>query len=91
MNKPRHFSLSPIYVDERRERLEAIEQQARQKLGLNAVPHVHGRQSAAYDPQYLRGAFRTAQRCRRVGAWLWAPLVLCALALILIICVLLFL
>lgn len=89
MNKPRRFFLNPIYVDERRERLEAIEQQARQQLGLPVT--VSDGLSTGYNPSTVRQAFRSAQRHRRVGAWLWAPMVLSALALILIIGLMLFL
>ena len=34
MNKPRPFNHQPIYTDARRERLQQVEQRARQELGL---------------------------------------------------------
>ena len=106
-NRPRRFFISPVYVDERRERLEAIEQQARRELGLHVTTESSASTAStesgastvssvsnglpAYNPAALRQAFRSAQQHRRVGAWLWAPMVLSALALILIIGVMLFL
>ena len=39
MRKPRRFNLRPIYVDERKERLKAIEQKARRELGMEAQEH----------------------------------------------------
>lgn len=94
MNKPRRFYISPIYVDERKERLEAIERQARSELAASSSvsggPSVPGGFPAGKTAaDSLRGAFRSSQRSRRGGAWLWAPMVLAALALILIIGVML--
>ena len=57
MNKPRPFSHKPIYIDSRKERLDAIEQRARRELGLdNQV------QTPANN---LRGAFRRVQQNTR--------------------------
>lgn len=33
--KPRHFQHTPIYIDERRDRLDAIEQRCRKELGMD--------------------------------------------------------
>lgn len=97
MNKPRRFYISPIYIDERQERLDAIRRQARTELAAAshaaspslAPSGLSAGSASAYDAGYLRGAFRSAQRSRRVGAWLWAPVLLAALALLLIIGVML--
>ena len=59
MNKPRPFNHQPIYIDERRERLEQVEQRARQELGLAPV--------SAYVPSDLRGVFSANQKQLRKG------------------------
>jgi hypothetical protein len=33
--KPRHFQHTPIYIDERRDRLNALEQRCRKELGMD--------------------------------------------------------
>lgn len=53
MRKPRQFSHSYIYVDSRRERLAAIEQQARRELGMD--------EPTAAGPERLRGVFALGQ------------------------------
>ena len=59
MNKPRPFNHQPIYIDARRERLEQVEQRARQELGL--APQ------SAYVPSDLHGVFSAAQKQRQKG------------------------
>lgn len=49
--RPRRFNHKYIYVDERKERLQKIEQQAREKLGL--TPH------KPLDREQIHQAFRT--------------------------------
>ena len=78
MNKPRPFNHQPIYIDARRERLEQVEQQARQELGL--APQT------AYVPSDLRGVFSATQKQRRKGRGLllWSlPMLLAVLILFL--------
>ena len=57
MRKPRPFSHSPIYIDARRDRLAAIEQQARSELGMQAT--TDGRPA-----DRLRGAFSSQATAR---------------------------
>lgn len=54
MKKPRPFSHSPIYINERRERLAEIEQRARRELGLSP--------SADEGPARLQGVFSRGQQ-----------------------------
>ena len=56
MRKPRRFNLRPIYVDEHKERLKAIEQKARQELGMEKQePSAVGRQlHGAFAPKTVR-------------------------------------
>ena len=74
MRKPRPFSHSPIYIDERRERLADIEQRARQQLGLTPSP--------TFQPSDLRGAFARVHHHQRGSGWLWNIPMLLFLALI---------
>lgn len=76
--KPRHFHHEMIYSDGRRERLEALEQRARQELGMS--------DAAERRPgMHIRGAFvspRVARKKSRRGtAWGNG-----ALALLLLLC-----
>lgn len=57
MKKPRPFSHKPIYIDSRQERLAAIEQRARQELGLE--------QPEAGYAEKLRGAFSSKRHIDR--------------------------
>ena len=78
MDKPRPFNHQPIYIDARRERLEQIEQRARQELGL--APQ------SAYVPSDLHGVFSAVQKQRRKGRGLllWSlPMLLAVLLVIL--------
>ena len=59
MNKPRPFNHLPIYTDARRERLQQVEQRARQELGLAPA--------SSYVPSNLRGAFSAKQKEHRKG------------------------
>jgi len=83
MNKPRPFNHQPIYIDARRERLEQVEQRARQELGL--APQ------GAYVPSDLHGVFSTAQKQRRKGRGLllWSLPMFLAVLLVLLASVLL--
>lgn len=75
MRKPRPFSHSPIYIDERRERLADIEQRARQQLGLTPSP--------AFQPSDLRGAFARVQHHQRGSGWFWNIPMLLTIAFVL--------
>ena len=83
MNKPRPFNHQPIYIDARRERLEQVEQRARQELGLAS--------SVSYVPSDLHGTFSTAQKQRRQGRGLllWSFPMLLSVVLVLLATVLL--
>ena len=83
MNKPRAFNHQPIYIDARRERLEQVEQHARQELGM-APP-------SAYVPSDLHGVFSAAQKQRQKGRGLllWSLPMLLAVILVLLASVLL--
>ena len=59
MNKPRPFNHQAVYIDERKERLQQVEQRARQELGL--VPQ------NAYVPSDLHGVFSAARKQRQKG------------------------
>ena len=83
MNKPRPFNHQPIFIDASRERLEQVEQRARQELGL--VP------PAAYVPSDLHGVFSASQKQRRKGRGLllWSLPMLLSVILVLLATVLL--
>ena len=83
MNKPRPFNHQPIYIDARRERLEQVEQRARQELGL--APR------SAYTPSDLHGVFSAAQKQRWKGSrlLLWSLPMLLAVILVILASVLL--
>lgn len=54
MKKPRPFFHSPIYIDDRRDRLAEIERRAREELGLD--------DSSAFESGSLHGAFSRGLR-----------------------------
>ena len=71
MKKPRQFSLSPIHVDVRQERLKEVEQRARRQLGMGGDMSVR--------PSDIRGSFAAAQKYRQRRRWLWSlPMLLSA-------------
>lgn len=47
--KPRRFSHTMVYCDERRERLRRLEAQARRELDMDAGPQADGRVSSQSD------------------------------------------
>lgn len=55
--KPRPYYHRPIYSDERQERLKAMEEKARQELGMTPPREV--------KPEDFRGAFSTGSRIRK--------------------------
>ena len=59
MRKPRPFSHKPIYVDARQEHLKAVEQRARQELGLTTA--------TTSQPAKLYGAFSGVRHSRHGG------------------------
>ena len=83
MNKPRPFNHQPIYIDERRERLEQVEQRARQELGLTPT--------SAYVPSDLHGVFSANQKQLRKGKGLlfWNLPILLSVLIVLLAAVLL--
>ncbi len=61
--KPRKFQHRFMYVDERKDRLRAIERRAREELGMEGEP-------GSFDAERLRGAFLGATRhAGRRGGW----------------------
>lgn len=50
MQKPRPFEHKPIYIDERKERLEKMEEQAKRELGM--LP-----EKKEINPEDIRGKF----------------------------------
>ena len=83
MNKPRPFNHQPIYIDERRERLEQVELRARQELDL--VP------ASAYVPSDLHGVFSANQKQRHKsrGLLFWTLPMLVSVLIVLLATVLL--
>ncbi len=83
MNKPRPFNHQPIYTDARRERLQQVEQRARQELGLAPA--------SSYVPSNLRGTFSAKQKEHRKGRGLllWSLPMLLAVILVILASVLL--
>lgn len=75
MNKPRPFSHKLIYVDERQELLEGIEQQARQELGLD---------EHAVNPSRLQGVFTAGRKNGQGRTTAWSIPMLLSLLLILL-------
>ena len=63
MRKPRPFSHSPIYINDRKSRLAEIEERARRELGMT-----ESRPASADD---LRGVFSSVQRHRKGRGWRW--------------------
>ena len=63
MRKPRPFSHSPIYINDRKARLAEIEERARRELGL-AEPR-------PYSGDELQGVFSSVQRHRKGRGWRW--------------------
>lgn len=59
--KPRRFNHRPIYSDERKERLKAIEERARRQLGIPTSNDNNARQPT----RDLHGAFATPSSRRR--------------------------
>lgn len=57
MKKPRQFNHKPIFLDDRRDRLDEIENRARRELGLD-VP-------GSSEPDGLHGIFSRGQRHAR--------------------------
>lgn len=62
VRKTRRFNHQYIYVDERRERLGKIEQQARRELGMTSPEK--------YDADRFRGAFSVRGQHRRMSSGL---------------------
>lgn len=83
MNKPRPFNHQSIYTDTRRERLQQVEQRARQELGLEPV--------SAYVPSDFHGTFSAKQKEQRKsrGLLLWNLPMLLAVILVILASVLL--
>lgn len=67
-DKPRRFSLRPIYTDERKERLRAIEERARRELAKPAAHADDGPDAEASCHSNLRGAF-SRPHARRNESW----------------------
>ncbi len=78
MNKPRPFSLRPIYIDERSERLAAVEKRARQQIAAADATAVSApgklrcqcSPEEPVDRQRLHAAFASARHRQRKGGGL---------------------
>ena len=62
MRRPRPFSHSPIYINERRERLADVEHKARRELGLEYKDTF---------PETLHGLFKSVQRHQKGRGLRW--------------------
>jgi hypothetical protein len=79
MRKPRRFSLSPIYIDSRKERLATIEQRARDELASS--------EEMRYSPESLKGCFSAKRRSRPWGMSLVQHVVIFLFVLLLVVLV----
>lgn len=83
MKKPRPFSLRPIYIDARQERLKEVELRARRQLGLCGDMSV--------QLSDIRGTFAAVQKYRQRRRWLWSlPMLLSAVLILVAVFALLF-
>lgn len=84
IRKPRRFNLSPIYVDERKEKLQRIEQKAKRDLGMYSEKETSSEQMQVAFTEKSEHLQRYSENQRK-GVWIANPKVLLFLLFILII------
>lgn len=77
MKRPRPFSHSPIYINDRKSRLAEVEQRARRELGLSTPDDGNS--------ENLRGVFKSVQKHRKGTGMRWDSLKLLLFVFVLIV------
>ena len=77
MRKPRPFSHSPIYINDRKQRLAEVERRARMELGLDHCD--------VSTSDRLKGVFTSVQKHRKGRGWRWNTQTLLMIAIMLIV------
>lgn len=84
IRKPRRFNLSPTYVDERKERLQRIEQKAKRDLGMCNEKETSLEQMQVAFTEKSEHLQRYSENQRK-GLWITNPGILLFLLFVLII------